>query len=62
VKARRIVLVLGVLLWTAIAGLTFYVLFTEGPDVLVLISLLVVLVLGAGVFGALTEAARGGRR
>jgi hypothetical protein len=37
------------------------VLFTKGPDVLVLISLLVVAVLGAGVFGALTER-RGGPR
>jgi hypothetical protein len=59
--ARRIVLTLGFLLWAAIAFLTFYVLFTKGPDVLVLISLLVVAVLGAGVFGALTER-RGGPR
>jgi hypothetical protein len=58
---RRVVLTLGFLLWAAIAFLTLYVLFTEGPDVLVLISLLVVAVLGAGVFGALTERT-GGRR
>jgi hypothetical protein len=53
--ARMVVLVLGVLLWAAMAFLTLYVLFTRGPDVLVLISLVVVAVLGAGVFGALTE-------
>ena len=53
--ARRIVLGLAVLLWALIAVLTFYVLFTNGPDVLVLISLGVVAVLGFGFFGALTE-------
>jgi hypothetical protein len=53
--ARRLVLGLGVLLWAAIAFLTLYVLFTNGPDVLVLMSLVVVAVLGAGVFGALTQ-------
>ena len=53
--ARRIVLGLAVLLWALIAVLTFYVLFTEGPDVLVVISLAVVAVLGFGFFGALTE-------
>ena len=59
--ARRIILALGFLLWATIAFLTLYVLITRGPDVLVLISLLVVAVLGAGVFGALTERT-GGRR
>ena len=53
--ARRIVLGLAALLWGIIAFLTLYVLFTEGPDVLVLISLVVVAVLGFGFFGALTE-------
>jgi lipopolysaccharide export LptBFGC system permease protein LptF len=53
--ARRIVLALAMLLWALIALLTFYVLFTQGPDVLVLISLVVVAVLGFGFFGALTE-------
>ncbi len=53
--ARRVVLGLAVLLWALIAVLTFYVLFTKGPDVLVLISLVVVAVLGFGFFGALTE-------
>ena len=60
--ARRIILVLGFLLWATMAFLTFYVLFTSGPDVLVFISLVVVLVLGAGVFGALTEKRGGGPR
>ncbi|MEA2293709.1 MAG: hypothetical protein QOE86_1348 [Solirubrobacteraceae bacterium] len=58
---RRIVLALGALLWAAMAFLTLYVLFTNGPDVLILISLLVVAVLGAGVFGALTERTGGPR-
>ena len=53
--ARRIVLALAVLLWALIAVLTFYVLLTNGPDVLVLVSLVVVAVLGFGFFGALTE-------
>jgi hypothetical protein len=53
--ARRIVMVLAALLWAVIAVLTCYVLFTNGPDVLVLISLVVVAVLGFGFFGALTE-------
>jgi len=53
--ARRIVLALAVLLWAVIAVLTFYVLLTNGPDVLVLVSLVVVAVLGFGFFGALTE-------
>jgi hypothetical protein len=59
--ARRIILGMGFLLWATMTFLTFYVLFTEGPDILVAISLLVVTVLGAGVFGALTEK-RGGPR
>ena len=40
--------------------LTLFVLFTSGPDVLVLLSLLVLAVLGMGVFGALGEARRPG--
>jgi hypothetical protein len=39
----------------AMAFATVYVLIEEGPDVLVLIGLLVVAVLSLGVFGALTE-------
>jgi len=46
---------LAFVLWAVMAFLTLYVLFTSGPDVLVGISVLVVAVLGAGVFGALRE-------
>jgi hypothetical protein len=56
--ARRVILACGLLLWAVLAFLTLFVLFTKGPDVLVLISLVVVAVLGAGVFGALTERSR----
>jgi hypothetical protein len=59
--ARRIIAVLAFLLWAALTGLTFYVLFTEGPDVLVFISLVFMVVLGIGIFGALNER-RGGPR
>jgi hypothetical protein len=59
--ARRLIVAMAFLLWATITFLTLYVLFTKGPDVLVAMSLVVVLVLGAGVFGALGERA-GGRR
>ena len=60
-NARRIIAALALALWLAITGLTIYVLVTEGPDVLVLISLIVVVTLGMGIFGALNER-RGGPR
>ena len=49
--------VLGVslLIIGGMAFATVYVLIEKGPDVLVLIGLLVVAVLSLGVFGALTE-------
>ncbi len=53
--ARRIVLALALLLWAVIAFLTVYVLIANGPDVLVLVSLVMVAVLGFGFFGAFTE-------
>lgn len=59
--ARRIIATLAFLLWALLTFLTFYVLFTAGPDVIVLISLVMVLTLGAGIFGALNEK-RGGPR
>jgi hypothetical protein len=59
--ARRLIAALAFCLWLAITGLTIYVLFTEGPDVLVFISLIVVVTLGMGIFGALNEK-RGGPR
>jgi hypothetical protein len=58
---RHLITLAAFLLWAALTGLTLYVLFTEGPDVLVLISLLFVGVLGVGIFGALNER-RGGPR
>jgi hypothetical protein len=58
---RRIITVAAFLLWAALTFLTLYVLFTEGPDVLVFISLVFVAVLGVGIFGALNER-RGGPR
>ena len=51
----RLVQFLALLLWMALAFLTLYVLFTSGPDFLVLVSLVVVALLGVGVFGALGE-------
>jgi hypothetical protein len=48
------------LLWAVLTFLTLFVLFTSGPDVLVLLSLLVLAILGMGVFGALGEARRPG--
>jgi hypothetical protein len=59
--ARRMIILVTFLLWAALTGLTLYVLFTEGPDVLVFIGLVFVAVLGIGIFGALNER-RGGPR
>ena len=59
--ARRLIAILAFLLWGALTFLTFYVLFTDGPDVLVFISLVIVGTLGIGIFGALNEK-RGGPR
>ncbi|HVL95826.1 MAG TPA: hypothetical protein VM266_08195 [Solirubrobacteraceae bacterium] len=53
--ARRVVTIVAFLLWGLLMFLTLFVLFTSGPDVLVLVSLLVLAVLGAGVFGALGD-------
>ena len=60
-NARTVIGVLAFLLWAALTLSTFYVLFTQGPDVLVFISLVFVLVLGTGIFGALNDR-RGGPR
>ena len=57
-KTRRVIAAMALLLWGALAFLTLYVLFDKGPDVLVLISLLVVAVMGLGIFGALREGRR----
>ncbi len=58
---RRLVLLAALLLWGTITFLTLYVLFEEGPDLLVLISLVVSAVMGFGIFGALTEKTGGPR-
>jgi hypothetical protein len=58
---RRVITALALALWLVITGLTIYVLVTEGPDVLVFLSLVVVVTLGMGIFGALNER-RGGPR
>jgi hypothetical protein len=52
---RTAVRIAALVLWMVLAFLTLFVLFTSGPDMLVLISLLVVALIGVGVFGALGE-------
>jgi hypothetical protein len=49
---RAAVLVVALGFVVLLAGLTLYVLFSRGPDVLVVLSLLVVGVLAYGVLGA----------
>ena len=51
----RLIQFLALILWAMLAFLTLFVLFTSGPDFLVLLSLVIVAVLGIGVFGALGE-------
>jgi hypothetical protein len=58
--ARRAILVTALVMVGLLAFLTLYVLFSSGPDMLVLISLLVLAVLGIGIFGALGETPRSG--
>ncbi len=60
-NARQVITALAFVLWAVLTGLTLYVLFTEGPDVLVFMSLVFVTILGIGIFGALNER-RGGPR
>ena len=56
----RLIQFLALTLWTVLAFLTLFVLFTSGPDFLVVLSVLVVAVLGIGVFGAFGDRPRGG--
>jgi hypothetical protein len=50
----RVAITAVALLFVAfLAFLTLYVLFTSGPDLLVLISLLILALFGIGIFGAL---------
>jgi hypothetical protein len=56
---RTFIQVMALVLWIVLAFLTLYVLFRTGFDFLVGLSILIVAVLGFGIFGALSE---GGRR
>jgi hypothetical protein len=50
---RTVVLGLALAFTALLAFLTLFVLFDKGPDVLVVISLIVLAVFGCGIFGAL---------
>jgi hypothetical protein len=46
------------LLVTLLAGLTIYVAIRNGPDVLTVLSMMILAMLGLGIFGALKEPPR----
>jgi len=54
----RPVLFAAFLLVTVLAGLTIYVAIRNGPDVLTVFSLMILAMLGLGIFGALREPPR----
>jgi hypothetical protein len=54
----RPVLAAAFLLVTLLAGLTVYVAIRNGPDVLTVLSLMILAMLGFGIFGALREPPR----
>jgi hypothetical protein len=54
----RPVLFAAFLLVTVLAGLTIYVAIRNGPDVLTVLSLMILSMLGIGIFGALREPPR----
>jgi hypothetical protein len=54
----RPVLLAAFLLVAVLAGLTIYVAIRNGPDVLTVLSLLILAMLGIGIFGALREPPR----
>jgi hypothetical protein len=54
----RPVLLAAFLLVTVLAGLTIYVAIRNGPDVLTVFSLMILAMLGIGIFGALKEPPR----
>ena len=56
--SRTLVLAAALLLVGGLAFLTVYVLIKDGPTVLTLTSLLVLALLGFGIFGALGERRR----
>ena len=59
--SRRVILALAFVLWATLTGLTIFILFTEGPDIIVFIALVLVGTMGIGIFGAFNER-RGGPR
>jgi hypothetical protein len=54
----RPVLFAAFLLVAVLAGLTIYVAIRNGPDVLTVFSLMILAMLGIGIFGALKEPPR----
>jgi hypothetical protein len=54
----RPVLLAAFLLVVVLAGLTIYVAVRNGPDVLTVLSLMILAMLGLGIFGALKEPPR----
>jgi hypothetical protein len=52
---RTAVTAVALVLVSALGLLTVFVLLTQGPDLLTVISIAVVAVLGVGIFGALRE-------
>ena len=58
--ARTVILGLALAFLAILAFLTLFVLFTSGPDVLVILSLVVVGLFGSGVIGALSTPPRDG--
>ena len=54
----RPVLFAAFLLVSVLAGLTIYVAIRNGPDVLTVLSLMILAMLGFGIFGALREPPR----
>jgi hypothetical protein len=55
---RALILVLALMFIAILAFLTLFVLFWKGPDVLVVVSLLVLGLFGFGVIGALSTPPR----
>jgi hypothetical protein len=54
----RPILFAAFLLVAVLAGLTIYVAIRNGPDVLTVLSLMILAMLGIGIFGALKEPPR----
>ncbi len=54
-ETRSIVLAIVLIFVAALAAMTLDVMFREGPDVLTVLSLLVIALFGFGIVGALRE-------